>query len=97
AARLFRLALEKAAPGARLHGVAEEGIPMRGIAETIGHGLGVPIRGLAPEQAAAHFDWMARFVGIDNPTSSALTRSSLGWHPEGPTLLTDMKESGYFS
>jgi nucleoside-diphosphate-sugar epimerase len=97
AARLFRLALEKAAPGSRLHGVAEEGIPMRAIAETIGAGLGLPTRSLAPDEAAAHFDWLARFVGIDNPTSSAITRETLGWQPTGPDLLTDMQESGYFS
>jgi nucleoside-diphosphate-sugar epimerase len=97
AARLFRLGLEKAAPGARLHAVAEEGVPMRAIAETIGAGLGVPVRSLTPEEAGAHFSWMAHFVGIDNPTSSDLTRSSLGWSPEGPELLADMRENGYFS
>lgn len=97
AARLFRLALEKAAPGSRLHGAAEEGIPMRAIAETIGQGLGVPVRGIAADEAAAHFDWLGLFVAIDNPTSSALTRDALGWRPQEDGLLTDMRESGYFS
>jgi nucleoside-diphosphate-sugar epimerase len=96
AARLFWLALEQAAPGARLHGAAEDGIPMRAIAEAIGAGLGVPVRSLTEDEAATHFDWMARFVAIDNPTSSALTRSSLGWNPREPELLTDMRDSGYF-
>jgi nucleoside-diphosphate-sugar epimerase len=96
AARLYRLALEKAKPGTRLHGVAEEGIPMRAIAETIAQGTGVPARGLAEAEAATHFDWMARFVGIDNPSSNALTRAWLGWDPQGPDLLTDMRENGYF-
>jgi nucleoside-diphosphate-sugar epimerase len=97
AARLFRLALEKAAPGTRLHGVAEEGVPMRAIAEVIGERLGVPVRSLAEDEAQAHFDWFARFVAIDNPTSSALTREALGWSPKESGLLMDMKESGYFS
>jgi nucleoside-diphosphate-sugar epimerase len=97
AARLFRLALEKAAPGARLHGVAEAGIPMRAIAQTIGTGLGVPVRGLAEDEARTHFDWFAHFVAIDNPTSSALTREALGWRPLETGLLADIKESGYFS
>jgi nucleoside-diphosphate-sugar epimerase len=96
AARLFRLALEKAAPGARLHGVAEEGMPMRAIAQTIADGLGVPIRSLTEAEARTHFDWLARFVAIDNPTSSALTREALGWVPKESGLLKDMKESGYF-
>ena len=97
AARLFRLALEKADPGMRLHGVAEEGIPMRAIAETIGAGLGVPVRSLTPDEAQAHFNWMALFVAIDNPTSSALTREALGWDPQEPDLLTDMRDNGYFA
>lgn len=79
AARLFRLALEKATPGSRLHGVGEEGVPMRAIAEAIGRGLGIPVRSLGAEEAATHFGWMALFVAIDNTTSSALTRESLGW------------------
>ena len=70
---------------------------MRAIAETIGTGLGVPARSLAKEEAAKHFDWMAGFAAIDNPTSSALTRTSLGWRPQGPDLLADMRDSGYFS
>ena len=97
AARLYRLALEKAVPGSRLHGVAEEGVPMREIAEAIGAGLGIPVRSLSPDEARTHFDWMAGFVAIDNPTSSALTRNALGWQPDGPELLTDMRENGYFS
>jgi nucleoside-diphosphate-sugar epimerase len=97
AARLFRLALEQAAPGARLHGVAEEGIPMRSIAQTIGTELGLPVQGLSEDKARAHFDWLAPFVAMDNPTSSALTRNSLGWRPQEPELLTDMRDSGYFS
>ena len=97
AARLFRLALDKAVPGSRFHGVAEEGIPMRAIAETIGRGLGVPARGLPPDQVAAHFDWMAGFVAIDNPSTSAITRESLDWRPDGPGLLNDLREGGYLS
>ena len=97
AARLFRLALENGAAGSRFHGVAEEGITLRAIAEAISEGLGVPPRSLVKEEAAAHFDWLAGFVGIDNPTSSTLTRESLGWSPQGPGLLADMRENGYFS
>ena len=96
-ARLYRLALEKAAAGTHLHAVAEEGIPMRAIAETIGQGLGVPVRSLTADEAPAHFDWFARFAAMDNPSSSAVTRKALGWNPQGPELLEDMKQSGYFS
>jgi nucleoside-diphosphate-sugar epimerase len=97
AARLFRLALEEAAPGARLHGVAEEGVPMRSIAQAIGMGLGVSVRGLAEDEARTHFEWFAGFVALDNPTSSALTRNAFGWRPQEPELLIDMRDGGYFS
>jgi len=96
AARLFRLAVEKATPGSRLHGVAEEGIPMRNIAETIGAGLDVPVRSLKADEAAGHFGWMAGIVSIDNKTSSSITRETLGWQPQEAGLLTDMRENGYF-
>jgi nucleoside-diphosphate-sugar epimerase len=97
AARLLRLALEKATPGSRLHGVGEEGVPMRAIAEAIGQGLGIPVRSLSADEAAAHFGWMALFIAIDNTTSSARTRESLGWQPQRPGLLADMRDSGYFA
>jgi nucleoside-diphosphate-sugar epimerase len=95
AAHLFCLALERAEPGARLHGAAEEGVPFKSIAETIGAGLGIPVRSLSKDEAAAYFGWMAMFAGIDNPTSSAITRSSLGWQPQQLELLPDMR-ANYF-
>jgi nucleoside-diphosphate-sugar epimerase len=96
AARLFRLALEHAAPGQRLHGAAEVGIPMREIAAAIGVGLGLPLRSIATADAAAHFDWFAGFVGLDGATSSEITQRTLGWVPQEVGLLTDMRENGYF-
>ncbi|RYZ44172.1 MAG: SDR family oxidoreductase [Myxococcaceae bacterium] len=97
AARLFRLALESAKPGTRLHGVADEGIALRTLAEAIGAGLGVPVRSIGGDEARAHFDWLAGFITIDNPTSSAITRDTLGWRPREPDLLTDMRDNGYFT
>lgn len=96
AATLFRLALESAPSGAALHGVAEEGIPMRTIAEAIGRQLNVPTVSVAPEEAGAHFGWLGGFIGFDAPASSALTRESLGWQPNGPGLLDDL-ERGYYT
>ena len=89
-ARLYRLALEQAQPGARYHAVAEEGVPMRAIAETVGRRLGAPVRSIAPDEAAAHFGWLAMFAAADAPASSALTRERLGWTPTGPGLLEDL-------
>jgi len=90
AARLYRLAVEKGAAGVRFHGVAEEGIAMKTIAEAIGRGLGVPTKSIAPADAQAHFDFLARFAGVDCPTSSAITQKALGWTPSGPDLASDI-------
>lgn len=97
AARLFCLAMEKAVSATALHAVAEEGVAMRAIAEAIGAGLGSPLRSIAPEAAGEHFEWLGRFVAVDQPISSTLTREWMGWQPQGNGLLTDLRESGYFS
>jgi nucleoside-diphosphate-sugar epimerase len=95
-ARLYRLALEKADAGDRFHAVAEEGVPMRDIAEAIGQGLHVPVVALAPEESSKHFGWLAAFVGWDIPASSAHTREKLGWKPTGPGLISDLQNMRYF-
>ena len=96
AARLFRLALEKGVAGARYHAVADEGVPFREIAEVIGGRLNVPVVSKSPVEAAKHFSWMAAFLGVDNPASSALTQERLGWHPTQPGLISDLDQPHYF-
>jgi nucleoside-diphosphate-sugar epimerase len=96
-ARLYRLALEKREAGARYHAVAEEGIPVRDIAEVIGRGLKVPVVSLSPEEAADHFGWLAAFAGLDLLASSAQTRQRLGWQPTGPGLIADLEQMRYSS
>jgi nucleoside-diphosphate-sugar epimerase len=95
-AHLYRLALEKEDADARYHAVAEEGVPVRDIAEAIGRGLNVPVVSIAPEEAAGHFGWLAAFVGRDVPASSAQTREHLGWNPTGPGLISDLENMRYF-
>jgi nucleoside-diphosphate-sugar epimerase len=95
-ARLYRLALEKQEAGTRYHAVAEEGVPVRDIAEVAGRGLKVPVVSLSPEEAAAHFGWLAMFSTLDLAASSAKTQQVLGWHPTGPGLITDLENMNYF-
>ncbi|WP_325600003.1 SDR family oxidoreductase [Rhodopila sp.] len=90
-ARLYRLAIEKAEPNGKYHAVAEEGVPMRAIAEAIGRRLGLPVKSIAPEEAGAYFGWLSMFAGHDMPASSAQTRRKLGWEPTGPGLITDLE------
>ncbi|MGA9489360.1 MAG: SDR family oxidoreductase [Mycobacterium sp.] len=96
AAHLYRLALENVSAGTRLHGVADEGVPFRDIAEVIGRHLDLPVVGISPEQAPNHFGFLAGIAAVDNATSSALTRKELDWHPERPGLLDDLDEGHYF-
>ncbi len=93
AARLYRLALERGATEPAYHGVADEGVPFKAIAEVIGRRLGLPVESRGRE----HFGWFADFAGLDMPASSARTRSLLGWEPTGPDLLTDIDQPGYYT
>ncbi|MEW6121705.1 MAG: SDR family oxidoreductase [Pseudomonadota bacterium] len=90
-ARLYRLAIEKAEPNAKYHAVAEEGVPMREIAEAIGRRLNLPAKSIATEEVPAYFGWLAMFAGLDMPASSAQTREKLGWGPTGPGLIADLE------
>ena len=96
AARVYRLALERGAAGARYHAVADEGIPMRAIADAIARRLGVPRADLGAEAAGAHFGWFAHFAGLDMAASSAWTRDVLGWQPRERGLLDDVDSEAYF-
>jgi nucleoside-diphosphate-sugar epimerase len=95
AARLVALGLAKAPAGARLHAVAEEGVPAREIAEAIGRTLGLPVTSIAPDDVPDHFGWIGTFFSMDLTATSAATRELLGWVPEGPTLLEDIDAGAY--
>ena len=97
AARLYRLALEQGVERGPYHAVDDEGVTFRAIAEVIGRRLGVPVVSKTSEEAAAHFGWFAGFAGMDIPSSSARTRSVLGWKPEQPGLLADLDQPHYFT
>jgi nucleoside-diphosphate-sugar epimerase len=94
-ARLYRLAFEKAEPGAIYHAVDEEGVTMKAIVEAHGRGLKVPVVSIRPDEAEAHFGWLAPFARADMPSSSALTQQKLHWKPTGPGLITDLDGMDY--
>jgi nucleoside-diphosphate-sugar epimerase len=95
-AHLFRLAVEEAPAGSTLHAAADEGVPIRDVAEVIGRHLSLPVVSIAPEDAGEHFSWLGGFVGLDAPASSALTRELLGWQPTQVTLIEDLDQGHYF-
>jgi len=94
-AHLYRLALEKGEAGAKYHAVAEEGVPLKDIAESIGRGLKIPVKSLSPEEAEAHFGWLLMFAGADLAASSEITRKKMGWNPMGPSLISDLDQAKF--
>jgi nucleoside-diphosphate-sugar epimerase len=95
-AQLFRLAVEKAPAGSTLHGTAQEGVPIRDVAEVIARQLDIPAVSVSTEDAAEHFTWLGGFIGADSPASSTLTQQLLGWHPTQPGLIADLEQGHYF-
>jgi nucleoside-diphosphate-sugar epimerase len=91
AARLFRLVLEQATPGTVAHAVADEGDTMRSIAEAIGRQLDLPTEAVPAES----FGFLGNVFGVDQPSSSALTRDTFGWQPTHPSLLEDLAVGNY--
>jgi nucleoside-diphosphate-sugar epimerase len=90
------LARSDASADATLHAVADEGVPVRDIAEVIGRHLDVPVVSIPPEEAGEHFGWLGTFFGLDAPASSALTHELLGWQPTQPGLIEDLDKGHYF-
>ncbi len=93
AARVYRLALEQGVSESVYHAVADEAVPFKAIAEVVGRRLGLPIEPRARE----HFGWFAGMAGADMAVSSARTRELLDWKPEGPGLLADLDQAGYYA
>jgi nucleoside-diphosphate-sugar epimerase len=93
AAHLFRLAVEQAPAGWRLHAVADEGVRTGEIAEVIGRHLNLPVASVPTED----FGWLGMILAIDQPASSALTRELLGWRPVQPGLIEDLDKGHYFT
>ncbi len=97
AARLFRLALEEARAGTKLHAIGDEGVPFRAIAEVIGRHLNLPVTSISPQEAESHFAGFALFASMDVPASAALTEQRFGWHPDQPGLIADLDAGHYFA
>jgi len=94
-ARLYRLVLEKGIVGARYNAVAEEGVSAKEMFTVVGAGLKLPVVSLTAEEAKGHFGGLAIFFGRDSPASSAKTRREMGWEPNGPGMLEDLRNMKY--
>jgi nucleoside-diphosphate-sugar epimerase len=95
AGRLVTLGLQKAPAGARLHAVAEEGVPTREIAEAIGRAFDLPVTSIAADDVQDHFGWIGTFFAMDLTATSTATRELFDWTPTGPTLIEDLDAGAY--
>lgn len=93
AARVYRLALEQGVTQSVYHAVADEAVPFKAIAELIGSRLDLPVEARDRD----HFGWFSNMAGGDMSVSSTQTRQLLGWKPEGPGLLADLDQLGYYA
>ena len=93
AAHLFRLAVEQAPAGSRLHAVGDQGVPVRDIAAVIGRHLNLPTASVPADD----FGWLGQILAIDQPASSAMTRDLLRWRPVQPGLIEDLDKGHYFA
>lgn len=91
AARLFRIVLERADPGAVVHAVGNEGDSMRSIAEVIGRVLGLPVQSVPADT----FGFLGSVFALDQSSSSAWTRETFDWSPSHPSLLADLEAGNY--
>ncbi len=96
-AHLYRLALEDAPAGTRLHAAGDDGLPMREIAQSIGDHLGLPAASIPAGLLESHFGFLAPLIGLDNPVTTLATRKILGWEPVRPGLAADFDEADYFT
>jgi nucleoside-diphosphate-sugar epimerase len=96
-AHLYRLALEDAPAGTRLHAAGDDGLPIREIAQSIGDHLGLPAASIPAGRLESHFGFLAALTGLDNPVTTLATRKILGWEPVHPGLLADFDEADYFT
>lgn len=93
AARVYRIALEQGVTESIYHAVADQAVSFRAIADVIGNRLGLPVA----SRDRDHFGWFANMAGADMSVSSARTRERLGWKPQGPSLLIDLDQPGYYA
>ncbi len=95
---MFRLALETGPAAKAGHAVAEEGIPLRDLAQAIVTGLGLSAVSIPADESMApgHFGSLAAVVTLDRPASSAVKREVLGWEPVQPGTIADLDNGNYF-
>jgi nucleoside-diphosphate-sugar epimerase len=96
AAKLYRLALEKAPASSLLDGVADEAVPFRDIASVIAKHLNLPIVSISQEKAFEHFGFLGTIASQDIPRSSVQTQRILEWQPTQSSLISDLEMGHYF-
>lgn len=97
AATLFRLALENTPPGTVLHAVAEDGVPIRDVADAIATGLDLPALSVPESAIADYLGFLGPLWALDGPATAHTTRELTGWSPDHPAWLDDLNAGSYFT
>ena len=96
-ADLYVRTLENKTGGAVFHGIAEQGVKVRDIALAASDGAGIPGK-ISPwpvEQARKTLGLFADALALDQKISSVKTRRQLGWQPQAPRLVEDLRQGSY--
>jgi nucleoside-diphosphate-sugar epimerase len=96
AAHLFRLAVETAPAGTRLHAIGDEGVPFRDIAAVIGRRLSLPVTSISRAGSRRSLRRVRAVRGHGRPGKQRDHRERSGWRPAQPGLIADLGEGHYF-
>ncbi len=96
-ADLYALAVERAAAGTLLHGVAETGTPVEHLALAAARAAGVEVRATpwSQDEAAVELgEEFAEALALDQVVTAARAHT-LGWRPSRPDAVTDVSSGSY--
>ena len=76
--------------------VSSNAVTARELATAIAHTANLPLESLSFDKVTSRMgEFMARFLSVENRASGKKARETLGWEPQGPTVLDDIKSGSY--
>ena len=95
-AQVYRLALEKGAPGALYHAVAGEA-NFRSLAEAVAEVMGCKARSVTLDEAKEIWTPFIGplFFGVSSRSRAPRTRRELGWEPKYLDVIDDIRNGSY--
>ncbi|KAI9698829.1 MAG: hypothetical protein M1820_007336 [Bogoriella megaspora] len=98
AAKMYILAARKGKPGDIFNCTTSTNITYKQLSEAIGEAMKLPVKSVSKEQAEEKLGpLLTKVVAFENRASSRKAEELLGWKPEGPDRLTELREGSYLS